>query len=327
MIIKIAILALALTALALSARPLAQDAKPPAAKPAGPTVQLSLIVTDGNDKSLNTISKDDIRLVEDKVEQTVLSVEPDARPVDLGIALDASGSTRRFLNPIVKAASLIVVNRQPKDEIFIERFISTDKIEKLQDFSSDEKVLLNALDSMYVEAGQSAVIDAVYTAVNYVAEHNRNSDRRKAVVIFTDGEDRNSYYNIEKLLKLLHKEKVQIFVVGFIMDLTNQQTAIARAGNKDRAIKLLNTLAEETGGRVFFPRDNSELSDSVAQIVHDLRGQFQITYQSTNADKKDFRKVDVNLSSAGGEKSGKQSCRVAMRRNSRQDLQDVTGFA
>jgi Ca-activated chloride channel homolog len=302
MIIKTAILALALTSLALSARPLAQDPSPPAAKPPGPTVKLSLIVTDAKDKSLNAITKDDIHLVEDKVEQTVLSVEADARPVDLGIAIDASGSIRRFLEPILQAARLIVVNRQPKDEIFLERFISTDKIEKLQDFSSDEKVLLKALDSMYVEGGQSAVIDAIYTAAQYVAEHNRNSDRRKALVLFTDGEDRNSYYNTEKLLKLLHKEKVQIFAVGLIMDLDNRQTSTVRAGNRDRALKLFNTLVEETGGRVFFPKDNAELGDSVAQIVHDLHGQFQITYQSSNAEKKDFRKVDVNLNSAGGEK-------------------------
>src|SRR5215208_7671804 len=136
MIMKTTILVLALTSLALSATPLAQDPSPPAPKPAGPTVQLSLIVTDSKDKSLDTVSKDDIRVLEDKVEQTVLSVEPDARPVDLGIAIDTSGSVRRFIKPIIEGAKLIVINRQPMDEIFLERFISTDKIEKLQDFTS-----------------------------------------------------------------------------------------------------------------------------------------------------------------------------------------------
>ena len=302
MIIKTTTLALALASLALSSTLFAQEPSPPAAKPSGPTIRLSLIVTDSKDKSLNAISKDDIRVEEDKVEQTVVSVEPDVRPVDLGIAIDASGSIRRFITPIIDGARLIVVNRRPTDEIFLERFISTDKIEKLQDFSRDEKVLTKALDSLYVEAGQSAVIDAVFIATQYVAGHNANSDRRKALVVFTDGEDRNSYYNIEKLLKLLHKEKVQVFVVGLIMDLTDKPTPTARPGNRERAIKLLTTLAEETGGRVFFPRDTTEMSDSVAQIVHDLQGQFRITYQSTNGDKKDFRKVDVKLSSAGGEK-------------------------
>jgi Ca-activated chloride channel family protein len=302
MIVKTTILALALVSLALSPTLFAQDPTPLAAKPPGPTIQLSLIVTDSKDKSVDTISKDDVRLVEDKVEQTVLSVEPDVRPVDCGIAIDTSGSVRRFIQPIVDGARLIIVNRQPKDEIFLERFVSSDRIEKLQDFSSDEKVLTKALDTLYVEGGQSAVIDAVYTAAQYVADHNRNLDRRKVLVLFTDGEDRKSYYNLEKLLKLLHKERVQVFAVGLIKDLTDRPTNITRAGNRERAVQLLTTIAEETGGRVFFPKDQSEMSDSVAQIVRDLRGQFRITYQSSNDAKKDFRKVDVKLISPTGEK-------------------------
>src|SRR5215213_10932449 len=104
LIIKTTILALALLSLALSSTLFAQDPGPPAAKPPGPTVQLTLIATDSKDKSLNTISKDDVRLVEDKVEQTVLSVEPDERPLDLGIAIDASGSVRRYIEVIVQGA-------------------------------------------------------------------------------------------------------------------------------------------------------------------------------------------------------------------------------
>lgn len=297
LIVKAAILFLALSSMLL-----AQEPTPPAAKPAGPTVQLSLIVTDSKDKSLDKISKNDLSVFEDKVEQTVLSVEADVRPVDLGIAIDASGSVRSYIEPIIEGARLIIVNREPKDEIFIERFISSDKIETVQDFTGDRKRLTGALDAIYIEHGQSAVIDAVYIAAEYIAGHNRNSDRRKALVLFTDGEDRNSYYNIEKLLTLLHKGRVQIFVVGLIGDLQDQPINNRPRGNRERAIKLLTTIAEETGGRVFFPRYNSELGESVAQIVHDLDGQFQITYQSSNNAKKDFRKVDVKVISPAGEK-------------------------
>lgn len=299
---KAAILALALVSLALSPTLFAQDPSPPAAKPPGPTVQLSLIITDEKNKAVDKVSKEEIRLVEDKVEQTVLSVEPDERPVDLCIAIDASGSIRRFIQPIIEAARFIVVNRKPNDEIFLERFVSSAKIEKLQDFTRDENVLTKALDQIYIEGGQSAVIDAIYIAAQYTAEHNRNLDRRKALVIITDGEDRQSYYNLEKLLKLLHKEKVQVFVVGLILDLDDKPTRFTPPGSRERALKLLNTLAEETGGRVFFPRDNSEFSDSIAQIVHDLHGQFRITYQSSNNDKKDVRRVDVKLVSPTGDK-------------------------
>lgn len=211
---KQTLLAIALVCLALSAVALAQDPNPPAAKPAGPTVELSLIVTDANNKSLNTIDKTQIRVLEDKVEQTVLSVAPDQRPVDCGIAIDASGSFRRLIESTIEAAKFIVVNRQPKDEIFLERFISTEKIQRLNDFSRDVDVLTAAIDSIRVEGGQSAVIDALYTAAHYVAEHNRGLDRRKVLVVFTDGEDRKSLYSLDKLLKLLLQEKVQILLLA-----------------------------------------------------------------------------------------------------------------
>src|SRR6185503_9244736 len=286
---------------ALSSAILAQEPSPPAAKPAGPTVQLSLIVTDSKHKSVDTISKEDIQLVEDKVEQTVLSVEPDVRAVDLGLVIDSSASVRSLIDSILEATRLVIFNRQPKDEIFIERFISTDKIQKIQDFTSDEKVLNKALDSIFVEGGQSEVVDAVYTAANYVVEHNRNSDRRKVLVLFTDGEDRLSTYKLEKLLSLLHQKKVQIFVVGLTVDL-DKESSPTRLSPRDKAEKLLNTLAAESGGRAFFPKDKSELNDSIAQIVQDLHGQFRLTYQSSNGEKKGFRNVEVKLISPSGEK-------------------------
>jgi len=252
-------------------------------------------------KSVNTISKEDIHLVEDKVEQTVLSLDPDVRAVDLGLLIDSSGSVRSLRDSIVEAARLVVVNRQPEDEIFIERFISTDKIQRLQDFTKDEDVLTKALQQIFIEGGQSAIVDAVYTGAHYVAEHNRNSDRRKALVLFTDGEDRLSTYKLEKLLSLLHQEKVQVFVIGLTVDL-DQNASSTRMSPRDKAEKLLNTIAGETGGRVFFPKNRTELVDSIMQIVHDLHGQFRITYQSSNAEAKGVRKVEVKLDSPSGQK-------------------------
>ena len=287
--------------LALSFTPVAQEPTPPAAKPPGPTVQLSLIVTDSKNKSVNTISKEDIHLVEDKVEQTVLSLEPDLRPVDLGLLIDSSGSVRSLIESILEAARLIVVNRGAKDEIFVERFISTDKIQRLQDFTNDENVLTTAIQSILVEGGQSAVIDAVYTGAHYVAEHNRGADRRKALVLFTDGEDRLSTYKLDKLSTLLRQEKVQVFVIGLTVDL-DQNGSSTRMSSRDKAEKLLTNMAEESGGRVFFPKNRTELVDSIMQIVHDLRGQFRITYQSSNAEAKGVRKIAVKLDSPSGQK-------------------------
>lgn len=273
------------------------------AQASGPRVELSLIVTDKQNKSLSTLRKEDIHVFEDNVEQTILSIETDQRPIDLGIAIDTTGSFRRILGAAIQSAKLIVINRRPDDQIFIERFISSDKIEKVQDFTSDGDALLKSLDTLYIEQGQTAVVDALYIAANYVAEHNQAApERRKAVVIMTDGEDRNSYYESEKLIKLLREKKVQVFVLGIVVDLDDQFRVFA-GPSRAKAEKLLKSIAEENGGRVFFSRDGKELLEATKEVMLDLRGQYRITYQSSNPDpKKNFRKVEVKFISADGEK-------------------------
>jgi Ca-activated chloride channel homolog len=270
------------------------------AQASGPLVELSLIVTDRENKSIRELRKEERVLVfEDKIEQTILSVDVDERPVDLGIAIDASGSFRKMLAPALEIVQSIIATRRPHDQVFLERFIDTDKIQRVQDFTSDKNVLVQALRKMeLVEGGQSAIIDAIYTAVNYVAEHNKDvPGRRKAVLIITDGEDRNSYYNVEKLINLLHEKRVQVFVLGFTAEL--EQTAGIRPGAREKAENLLKSIAKESGGRVFFTRGANELIDTTVQIAGDLTRQFRITYQSSNPEplKKTFRTIEVKVDS------------------------------
>ncbi|HEY4422657.1 MAG TPA: VWA domain-containing protein [Pyrinomonadaceae bacterium] len=288
--------------LALSSIVLAQEPAPPAAKPAGPTVQLSLIVTDSKNKSLNQVSKDDVHVIEDKVEQRVLSIAPDERPVDLVLAIDSSNSLRSLMRAVFETAALIVVNRRPEDEILLMRFISSDKIEKLTDFTRDGDALMAGLKAITIEGGQSAVIDALYVGAGVFADFKKASpDRRKVVVIVTDGEDRNSVYKQEALVKKLHQSDVQVFALGLVTELDRESGLVSKSP-RDKAEKLLRTVTEETGGRAFFPRNRTELLDSMTQIINDLRGQFRLTYQSSNGEKKGFRNVEVKLISPSGEK-------------------------
>lgn len=295
-------LAVALISLSLSSTLLAQEPSQPATKPPGPTVELSLIVTDSAKKSLKTINKEDVHVFEDKVEQTVLSVERDERPVDCIVAIDSSGSLRSLFPAVVETARVAIVNRRPEDEFMIERFISSDKIQTVVKFTRDERSLLAAVDGLYVEGGQSAVIDAVYVAAKTFADLNKaGKDRRRVVILITDGEDRNSYYKEEALVKMLRQNDVQVFAIGFVTEL-ERDPRFSRPGARERAEKLLQTITSETGGRVFFPRNKTELIDSLQQVTTDLRGQFRLTYQSSNSEKNGFRKVEVKLVSPTGEK-------------------------
>ena len=296
LILRTAILALVLVSLALSSTLLAQDAKP-----AGKTVELRMIVTDSAKKSVEKIQKEDVHVIEDKVEQTVLSVERDDRPIDLVLAIDSSGSVRSLFPTVLESARVIVSNRRPEDEILVERFIGSEKIESMQDFTRDGKLLLTAIDKFFIEKGQSAVIDALYVAASSFAKFNKTSkDRRRVVVIISDGEDRNSFYKQEQLVKFLHQTDAQVFALGLVTEL-DKEAGLIRLSPRDKAEKLLQTVTSETGGRVFFPKNKTELIDSLQQLITDLRGQFRITYESSK-EKKGFRKVEVKLVSPNGEK-------------------------
>jgi Ca-activated chloride channel homolog len=275
-----------------------------AAQSSGPRVDLSLIVTDKDGKPLATIRKEDLHLFEGKVEQTILSVEPDTRPIDFALAIDASGSFNKLFVAALKAAGMIVRNVRPEDEIFIERFISNGKIEKVHDFSGDTKSLLKAVNDLYIEDGQSAVVDGIYMAADYVAEHNQSrSGRRKVVVVITDGDERNSYYSSDTLLKFLRTQGVQVFALGLtaqVKDFSPGTYPNARV----RAETLLRDVARESGGQVFFARSEDDLlNNAVPQLLTYLRSQFLITYQSSdNSIRKGFRKVELKLDSPNDEK-------------------------
>ena len=292
LIIKAAIIVLALSSVRLAQEP----------KPAGPAVQLSLIVTDSKNKSVNTIRKEDIHLTEDKVEQTVLDLASDERSVDLVLAIDSSNSLRSLMRTVFETASLVIVNRRPEDEILLLRFISSDKIQKVTNFTRDGDELVAGLRKIEIEAGQSAVVDALYVSASTFADFKKTSpDRRKVVVIITDGEDRNSYYKQEAMIKNLRQSDVQVFALGLVTEL-DRESGLMMKSPRDKAEKLLKMVTEETGGRAFFPRNRTELLDSMTQIINDLRGQFRLSYQSSNGATKGFRKVEVKLISPSGEK-------------------------
>jgi Ca-activated chloride channel family protein len=275
-----------------------------AAQSAGPRVELNLIVTDKDDKPLNAIRKEEVHVFEGKIEQTILSVEPDNRPIDFVLAIDTSGSFRRWFEGALKAASMIVRDARPEDEIFIERFISSDKIETVKDFSRDTKALLKAVDSLYIEGGQSAIIDALYLATDALTKHNQGErSRRKVIVVITDGEERNSFYKAEKLVNFQRTNDVQVFALGLTSDL--KTTAAAnQLSARERAEKLLKIVTEESGGRAFLAKNQDDLLlNAVPELLSQLRQQFVLSYQSSDTSStKGFRLVELKLDSPNGEK-------------------------
>lgn len=309
--------------------PVIEDAPPEMADPVGQEisendvvkvdtnlVNLSVRVIDRNNRPINGVRQEDFKVYEDGVLQPIQFFSTEEVPISYGLAVDNSGSMRSQIDKVIEAGKILINTNKPGDETFLVRFIDSEKIETMQDFTADKERLFDGLDSMYIEGGQTAIVDAVYLAAERVATYKKGNDlndrRRRALVVVTDGEDRSSYYRLDQLFAKLREEDVQIFVIGFVNEL-DREGGIIRKSPKDKAVDLINRLAKETGGRAFFPTSLSELNDIAREISNDLRTQYIISYSPTNSARDNtFRQIRVSVTSPPGSDK-----RIALTRSGR----------
>jgi Ca-activated chloride channel family protein len=277
-------------------------------------VQLHVRVIDRNNRPINDVPQNAFHVFEDGAPQPIENFSREEVPISYGLAVDTSGSLRSQLQSVIDAGKSIINANKPGGETFLVRFISSDKIETVQDFTASKELLMDGLDSFYVEGGQTAVIDAVYLSAEHVSEYRRGDDgdrRRRALIVITDGEDRNSFYKQEQLFARLREEDVQIFVIGFVNEL-DKETGLIRKSPREKAVQLINKLATETGGRAFFPESIADLPSIANEIIRDLRTQYVIAYNPTNKTQDGtYRAIRVTVDQPSGEK------RIALTRNGR----------
>jgi Ca-activated chloride channel family protein len=270
-------------------------------------VNLHVRVVDRNNRPINDVSTEEFRVFENGVQQQIQFVNREEVPITYGLVVDNSGSLRNQIGQVVEAAKTIVSSNKPGDEAFVVRFIASDEIKILQDFTADKQMLGDALDDMFIEGGQTAVIDAVYLAAEHAAERRKDDPvedkRRRALILVTDGEDRNSFYKQEQLFEAMKEQDVQIFVIGFVNELEKERGFISKS-KRDKAVSLLDKIAKETGGRSFYPTSLSELPGIAEQITKDMRTQYIISFKPTASGRPgEFRPVRVAVSDGrGGEK-------------------------
>ena len=261
-------------------------------------VQLHVRVIDRNNRPINNVRQDEFHVFEDGVSQKIETFTREEVPISYGLAVDTSGSLRSQLQSVIDAGKSIINSNKPGDETFLVRFISSDKIETVQDFTDKKDMLIDGLDSFYVEGGQTAIIDAVYLSAEHVSEYKKGDEgdrRRRARIVITDGEDRNSFYKQEQLFARLREDDVQIFVIGFVNEL-DKEAGFIRKSPREKAVNLINKLASETGGRAFFPESIAELPQIANEIIRDMRTQYVIAYNPTNKTQDGtFRAIKVTV--------------------------------
>jgi Ca-activated chloride channel family protein len=278
-------------------------------------VNLNVRVIDRNNRPIGDVRKEEFLVFENGVPQPIFSFSKEEVPVSYGLAIDTSGSLRSQLPQVIEAGKTIINSNKPGDETFLVRFISSDKIEQVLDFTSNTEDLLDSIDTLYTEGGQTAIVDAVYVSAEHVAQYKKggaDDRRRRALIVVTDGEDRGSQYKQEELFERLREEDVQIYVIGFVNELDKEGNFI-RKSPRDKAVSLVNRLAKETGGRAFFPESLSDLPRIAEEIVRDLRTQYVVSYSPTNkARDGSYRAIRVAVADAAGKDK-----RIALTRTGR----------
>lgn len=178
--------------------------------------------------------------------------------VSYGIVVDNSGSYRPLLGVVIDASKDIVEENKADDETFLVRFISSDKIKVVHSFTDSKQSLHDALDNLYIEGGLTALLDAVYFSAKYLAENaNSESNRRKVLVLITDGEDRKSEIKIEELLKYLKEQQIKVYAVALSDEKVSQ--------------KVLDRLTKETGGKKYLPKNRNEIPTIVKELANAIR--------------------------------------------------------
>lgn len=279
-----------------------QEPSPPTQTTAAPPARIEMLLTGGKGHAAPELTKEDVRVYVDGVERPVLSFEPQARPVSYGLVVDNSGSLRSQIARVAAAAKFFVTNNVPGDEAFVLRFVATEDIRILQSLTDDKAELHKALDSMYIQGGYTALLDALYEAGKYLAKEARRdaaTGRGLVLVLITDGEDRGSSYKVKDVLKLLKDGGVRVYCVGLTAELGNDQL-FTKLSKREKAKDLLSKIAEETGGRVFYADNVVELEGAVRDVVASIRTRYVVGYAPPEPGGKGAGKVEVKLVGAPG---------------------------
>lgn len=266
-------------------------------------VNLNVRVVDGKNRPVNNLRQTDFKVYEDGVLQPITSIATTEVPIINALVIDNSRSLRTQLKKVIDAGKIIVGTNRPADESSVVRFVSTDKIEVVQDFTPNKDSLNNALDNLFVEGGQTAIIDAIYQTAKKVEQYQisqkKEDAKLRALILVSDGDDRGSRFQEKQLFDLLRDSSVQIYAIGFINDLSSEpvQNGLSR---QEKAKAFLTRLAEETGGKVYLPNSIEELTKIAADISAELRTQYLISYTPTN-EKHDgsFRQIKVEINEGG----------------------------
>jgi len=228
------------------------------------------------------ITREDLAVFEDGVEQTIETFQEAVSPVSIVLALDESGSMKKSAEAVKAAARAFVAAIRPEDRLAV--IVFGDKSKVAHAFVTDRELSMAAIEE-YVPAGGTALYDALWDSFQEL-KYVKTDKGRGVVVVLTDGRDEDydgkkagSVHTYEEILNLMREAEATTFPVGL--------------GTKIDSGRL-KQMAELSGGAAYFPLDVTTLDGEYAKIIENLRRRFVLSYTSKHADRDgSWRKVEI----------------------------------
>lgn len=260
-------------------------------------VVLHATVVDAKGRMVNGLRKENFALFEDNVAQKLSVFSQADIPVTAGIVIDDSGSMRDKRAAVNAAALTFVKTSNPHDQTFVVNFNDNYYLDTPGEFASNIEELKSALDKIDSRGG-TAMRDAVYASLDHMKLARRD---KKVILLITDGEDNGSRYTMEELIGYLQKGNTLVYAIGILGETEPDGLFKVKGGGARRARKVLEQLAEVSGGEAYFPKSLDEVESVCVQIARDIRNQYTLAYYPTNA-KKDgtFRSVRISATPLKG---------------------------
>ncbi|MGP0021405.1 MAG: VWA domain-containing protein [Candidatus Sulfotelmatobacter sp.] len=250
-------------------------------------VNVLFIATDKHGKFVRDLNQADFSILDDhKPPQAILNFRRETDlPLHLGLLVDVSGSVDGRFDFEQNAATSFLEHtlRTGFDQAFVVGFNSHSQM--AQDYTDDVKLLSVGVHKLH-DGGGTALYDAVYKACKEKFLKDRpDHPVRKAIVIVSDGEDNQSEMSRAQAIEMAQRSEVIIYAIS-----TDDSGLVMRGD------KVLEQLAEATGGRAFFPFKMKDITRSFTSIEDELRSQYVVSYKPANFDA-DGRYRSIEISS------------------------------
>jgi Ca-activated chloride channel homolog len=255
-------------------------------------VQVVTVVKDAAGEFVRGLPRDAFRVYEDDVPQPLSHFASEKIPLELVAAIDISGSMKRAMPQVKSAAGQFLQGLEEGHEVTVLAF--NDNLFTLARRGTDPSARARVLDRL-AAWGSTALYDAIVSGLEQLSRR----PGRRAMVLFTDGDDKLSHATLEAVVRRVESSDATLYMIGQ-----------GQAATNARLQELLTRLAAISGGKAFFEADADRLGGVFDDILEDLSNQYLLTYQPGEMIKDGrWRSIRVEVDGPGYEVRARQGYR------------------